>query len=200
MNAMLVNGSPHRSGNGMLMAGWLLDDLGPGARGTAVLDLYDAGFAACRGCRVCGGLDGCVLRDGAAGAMREALASDCLIFVSPVHFSSLSAPLVAFVSRMQMLWRGREQDGRAAAGEGGCGALLVSGGASYPGMFEPSRKVAAAAFRTMNREFLGMACASGTDDVPAAENRDARDDVRRLAERIAAWVADHSPAQTGTRP
>jgi multimeric flavodoxin WrbA len=185
---MLLNGSPHREGNGMRMAGWLLDDLA--ARGATVLDVHDAGFGACRGCRVCGGVDGCVVQDGAADAMREALASECLVFVSPVHFSSLAAPLVAFISRLQMVWgeRGAGLTGR------GCGVLLVSGGAAYPGMFEPARKVSAAAFRTMGRAFLGMACAAGTDDVPVAENREARADVRRLAERISAWLAEQAHA------
>lgn len=184
MKVMLANGSPHPEGNGMRMAGWLLDDLA--AREAKVLELYDAGFAPCRGCRVCGGMDGCIAKDGADRAVRDALAADCLVFVSPVHFSSLSAPLIAFISRMQMVWRERGGELGCGPAPRGCGVLLVSGGSDYPGMFEPARKVAAAAFRTMGREFLGMACAAGTDAVPIPHNRDVRADVRTLAERVKA--------------
>lgn len=189
-NVLVLNGSPHLSGNGTRMAEWFLEDLAAagGARELfhrEVIHLHDAGFRSCRGCPVCGGLDGCVLAaDGCADAMRRVLACDCLVLVSPVHFSSLAAPLVGFISRLQMIWDAPPPS--SADGRDRCGALLVSGGSEYPGMFEPSRKVAAAAFRTMNREFVGMVAAPETDDVPVAENRDVREAVRELAERVRA--------------
>jgi len=181
MKAMVLNGSPHGAGHGMRMAEWLLEDL---AADVSVVNLYDAGMAPCRGCTACGGLTDCVQKDGAAEAVAEALAADCLVLVSPVHFSSLSAPLVGFISRLQMVWGAGMADGTCAVGEDRPGVLLVSGGSDYPGMFEPARKVAAAAFKTMGREFTGMVCAPGTDAGGMEGGRGVRGELAGLAERI----------------
>lgn len=183
MRAIVLNGSPHASGNGMRMAGWLLEDI---ASDISTVNLYDAGMAPCRGCAACGGINGCVLKDGAAETLGMAMAADCLVLVSPVHFSSLSAPLVGFISRLQMIWGGKKDACENTPGKGKSGVLLVSGGSDYPGMFEPARKVAAAAFKTMGREFTGMVCAPGTDEGAFDGGRGVRGELAGLAERIVA--------------
>ncbi len=174
MNILVVNGSPHPGGNSARLAAWLLEELRGGAE---VVDLYAAGIGACRGCRACGGIDGCVLPDGMRESFARLARADCLVLASPVHFSSLSGPMVSWISRLQPLWPG------ADTARQGVGVLLISGGAEYGGMFEPARKVAAAAFRTLGRNFSGMVSVANTDS-GSMDEPEARRRVRELAEKV----------------
>lgn len=177
---LVVNGSPHLAGNGMVLARVLAGCL---RCGVDVVDLYPMGLGVCGGCGGCGvgGGSGCVVEDGFAGVMGRVALAEYVVMVSPLHFSGLSAPLVGFVSRFQVYW-GKDVSGLF----GGVGGLIVTGGARYRGMFVGPRKMAAAAYRTLGMRFAGLTAVANTDKVPAAENAGALARVERLAGRMAA--------------
>jgi multimeric flavodoxin WrbA len=153
-----------------------------------IIRLYDSPVRPCRGCGGCAADPVCAL-DGDLADFPERLAgADCLLIVSPIHFASLSAPLIAFFSRLQPFWRARRRGRDLLARRPGQSALAASGGSDYPGMFAPARAVAAAVAKTLSIPFAGLAAAAGTDRLPVAENPAALAAAARLATEMLAAV------------
>ena len=177
MRIVTLNGSPRGKGNTMALAEAVLAAM----RGEkTIIAVHAAGVLPCPACGRCAAGEGCAL-DGSdgMGAIRAALrGADRLIIASPLHFSSLTAPLVAMFSRLQPEWR-KARSG-AEAERDRKGALVVTGGSLYPNMFEAGRIVAAAVFRALGFVFAGMAAASDTDLLPAGENQPALERAGQL--------------------
>lgn len=159
MNVVVLNASPHAAGNTMALARALLR----GCRHTR-LDLYDMALAPCRGCGACAGGRPCAIADDAPGIIRRLLDADRIVLASPVHFMSLSAPLVALVSRLQAVWQG------CARPAGRQGALVLTAGSDREQDFGPARSVAAAALNVLGARLACVVQAGGTDALPVCNN------------------------------
>ncbi len=178
---LVLNGSPRRNGNTGALARLLLDRL-PGAH--EELSAYDLAVAPCAACGGCSGGAPCVIRD-AMGTVWEKLArAECVVIASPLHFSSLTAPMVALISRWQCAWEARRA-GSAPCGEGKLGLVVATGGGAYPDMFECARRVAFAGFVTLGIEACGMLAASGMDGKAGFSGATLRE-ADQLAERVLA--------------
>lgn len=179
MNILLLNGSPHgRLGESMALARLVTDRL-PGD--TVCLDLYEMVVAPCRDCGACADGGRCPLD--AADAMEEVTKglswSDVVLMASPLHFTSLSGPLVCCIGRMQRFWNSGGLNGKPRSG-----GLVVTGGTLYRDMFEPARRVGAAAFATLGIAWRGMAAVGNTDCVRVADNPAAQVQAAALAEAL----------------
>lgn len=150
-----------------------------------VVHLYDENIGPCRGCGGCAS-GTCVLKDGMERIMRRVAQTRCLVLASPLHFTSLSGPMVGFIGRLEPWWRNGWAGGNP--GDVRFGVLVVTGGSTYGNMFEPARAVAAAAFRVLGVEFSGMATAAGTDAVGVEENGAALDEARELGRLLSAKI------------
>ncbi|MDR1533977.1 MAG: flavodoxin family protein [Planctomycetota bacterium] len=175
---LVLDGSPSPAGNSMRLALAMLEVIGGEAD---VIRLYEVSFSPCRNCGACAAGYACVLKDGLDGWWKRLEEADFLLLVSPIHFSSLSAPLVAFISRLQPFWLARSRGVELLPVRPGRAALAAAGGSDYPGMFAPARSVAMAACKSLGIPFAGMASVSGTDRRPAAENPAALAAAARLA-------------------
>ena len=166
--------------------------------GGDVIRLYQAPPRPCRACGGCVSGLPCLLDDALDGFRERLERADFLLVASPLHFSSLSAPLIAFFSRLQPFWQASRRGAPIIPpGRRRLAALAAAGGSDYPSMFEPARKVAAAAFVTLGIPFAGMATASGTDRLPAARNALALALAADLAEEMARRTENPDPAHTG---
>lgn len=174
---LVLNGSPRVGGNGMALAGAFLEALG-GAH--TRLDLYKRAITPCVACGICHSTGVCLLPDAMPEILDHIAGADVILVASPLHFTSLSAPVIAFFSRLQPFWNGAAQ----LPPRNRHGILAVTGGSRYPEMFRPARSVSAAAFKTLGVPFHGMITASGTDSVPARENSEALGEARALAASI----------------
>ncbi len=126
-----------------------------------ILSAYQLAVRPCEACGGCAGGRECVIRDGMERVWEGLVRADCVVVASPLHFSSLSAPLVAVISRWQRVWEARRAGG-AGDGRRRFGVIVATGGAAYPGMFESARRVAAAGFVTLGVEYMGMLSVSAT--------------------------------------
>ncbi len=186
---LILNASPHRDGNVMAMARQFAAGLGGEAE---YVHLYDLRIDPCRDCGPCRAGGACPLSavDDFPGVMARLERADLLVFASPLHFTSLTAPLVAFISRLQAFWPGPPTDGPEtlvppAPQSPRRGVLLLSGGSEYPRMFEPARAVAAAAFKTLRLAFAGMVAAADTDRRPALSQPEVVAALADLAAKLA---------------
>lgn len=140
------------------------------------LHLYDLTIAPCRGCDACRDGKGCILRDDCDAVVAAMAEADAVLLVSPLHFTSLTAPLVALISRFQQFWNGVRTLGGRPDKRGG---ILVTAGGEYPKMFDAARRVGGAALVSLNIPVSGMVTASGTDSRPdlSRETLDALDNL-----------------------
>lgn len=139
-----------------------------------IVDANDSHIIPCIACGSCARDGRCVLdhRDDMS-PIREALrTADRLILASPIHFSSVSAPLVTLFSRLQPEWHAFSNPDRVPRTPRPKAVLVLTAGGLYPNMFEPARIVAAAVFRTLDFENAGTVAAAETDTVPVSENAD----------------------------
>jgi hypothetical protein len=118
--------------------------------------------------------------------LAEVARSNVMLVASPLHFSSLSAPVIAFYSRLQPYWRHGRAIGPAARPAAGParGVLVVTAGSRYDGMFRPARSVTAAMFNTLGIRFVGMATADDTDKTPVKHNAAACAEARKLGKLL----------------
>lgn len=182
IRALLLNGSPLEHGHSMALAQIVLRD--PPADRTTV-NLYHENISPCLACMACANGDACPIPDAMPKLTSMLAEADLVLVASPLHFTSLTAPVIAFFSRLQPFWQAAKlgrtpilpQRKRAAA-------LVVTGGGDYPNMFRPARSVAAAAFNSLGLEFVGMASARGTDSLPVEKNGRALAEAGILREAI----------------
>ncbi|MDR0363136.1 MAG: flavodoxin family protein [Planctomycetota bacterium] len=177
---LVLNGSPRRESESAFLAERIAGAAGYAFESAA---LYTRRIRPCTACLACAETGRCVLDDDDMGALRRRIhEARGLIVASPLHFTSLSAPVVALFSRLEPDWLAYNASaGRTAPRpHAGAAALAVAGGSDRRGMFEPARRVAAAAFATLRRVNLGVAAAANTEAVAVRENRIALGQAERI--------------------
>lgn len=179
--SLVLNGSPRPDGNSMVLARAVADAMGGEADEEA---LYRRKITPCRACGACERALPCPLADDMPALLLRLASADVLIVASPLHFTSLSAPVIAFYSRLQPFWRSAERMRETFSFRPREGVLAVTAGSHYPEMFRPARSVTAAVFNTLRIRFAGMATAADTDRVPAAANAEATAVARSLGKAI----------------
>ncbi len=187
LRALLLNGSPDPAGQTMCLAGAMLEVFAAAGVESKVAHLHDLPLLPCRNCGGCGGsretdsARPCPLDDAADGLLGVLAAANFLLVASPLHFSSLTAPVIAFFSRLQPFWLAKKRGVPPLPPLARRAALIVTAGSDYPGMFQPARSVAAAAFNSLDIPFAGVAAATDTDRLAVAENAAALAEAATLA-------------------
>ena len=102
MKTLLLNGSPHPSGDTAALVAHLFSRF-PETHGIHQIDAYTAGIAPCCDCRYCWRADGCCIRDSMNGLIDELDSFDNILIASPVYFSTLTPPLLSVASRLQLI-------------------------------------------------------------------------------------------------
>lgn len=179
--ALVLNGSPSPAGNSMRLASAVLEAL---AADSDTVHLYDERILPCRACGQCAEGNACQIDDAVPGLLRRMAAADLVLIVSPLHFTSLTAPVIALFSRLQPCWRAKREGRDPLPPRRRAGGLAVTAGSSYPNMFAPARSVAAAAFYSLSIPLAGMATAANTDTLPVADNPAALAEARELAAKM----------------
>ena len=98
MNALVLNGSPVRSG----ATAWIAEETALHLQTrysvrSVCIDDYRIGF--CRGCRACERTARCVQHDGMDELMAQLTWADVLVIVSPSYWADIPGQLKAFIDR-----------------------------------------------------------------------------------------------------
>lgn len=189
MPTVLINGSPRENGNTMALANAVLSGIEGEKR---CIHAHALRIVPCRACGCCAAGGVCVLdADDDMAAIRLALQNaERIVIASPLHFSSLTAPLIAAFSRLQPEWRvyHRARKHVETASPRGGAALAVTGGGRYANMFEAARIVASAVFFTLGLHFVGMVAATDTDALTVANNPAALARAAALGKKMTLWA------------
>ena len=109
MKIMIINGSPRNKGNTSI----LVDEVIKGCQGQGPVEVENIvvvrkNIKYCTGCLRCcypnSGTGACVIKDDMAEIIDHMLSTDALIFGSPNHMGTITAPLLNFLSRMMPLF------------------------------------------------------------------------------------------------
>ena len=114
---LLVNGGGRPDGVTSYLCGLISDTLSSEGYDVSVLDLTEHDMGFCTGCGICGKTGRCYQDDGADRLTDRFMASDLVIFATPVRFSGTSAILKRYMERFQPYWfpENRRKGGRMTA-------------------------------------------------------------------------------------
>ena len=100
MNALIVNGSPHPSGNTALALSEMEKIFAEAGVHTDVMQIGGRAIRGCVACNACARTGRCAFDDAVNEAAPLFEAADALIVASPVYYASANATLVAFLDRL----------------------------------------------------------------------------------------------------
>ena len=99
MNIIVLQGSPNREGSTRIMVDAFADGASMAGHRVEIVDVARLNIRPCTGCVKCGYEGPCVQRD-AMGELREKiLASDMIVFATPLYYFGMSAQLKTIVDR-----------------------------------------------------------------------------------------------------
>ncbi|MDR0446814.1 MAG: flavodoxin family protein [Oscillospiraceae bacterium] len=179
MKTLIINGSPRQNGD----TAALIKALRPGLMGEiSELSTYRARLTPCVDCRFCRASPGCAIDDD----MRTIYADDYdrVVIASPVYYGSLTPPVIALASRLQIYhsakhFRGEPIIPRPKRG----GVLLAGGGKGNPA---EARRLSRVMLRILGAELReeDVVVSLNTDTLAAGDDTDALEAARALGERL----------------
>ena len=142
-------GSARKKGNTATVLGWVEAELVSQGHAVNRITLNDKTIHGCLGCARCKETPdqiACVQPDDAIGIMEQMIASDGVLFASPLYFWGFSAPLKALIDRCYSLVTSYHQPGHTSLMQGKAVGLLVTGAGVYEnnaeGVFSAFERIA----------------------------------------------------------
>ena len=148
MNVLTLQGGPRKKGNTATVLGWVEAELSAMGHEVTRVYLQDKtikGCLACGKCKETMDAVGCVQKDDAVEILEQMVASDLVIFASPLYFWGVSGPLKCLIDRTYSLYVDYHQPGHASLVEGQRQALLMTGA----GPWENNAEAAFTAFERL---------------------------------------------------
>lgn len=174
---LIFNGSPRRNGDTAALLRVLTEALTGEYR---VVDCYREKISPCIDCRSCRKEKSCVLQDDMQEIYPYIEDCDSVVIASPIYYAELTGKLLDAASRFQIYHAARafrDEDPGLRPKKGG--VILAGGGDGDPKRPYTTAKIL---LRQLNvREIFPLVCSHRTDVLPAAEDREALEAVRRLA-------------------
>lgn len=102
MKFCILMGSPRINGNTAELLKPFISELKSGGADVAYIPLSDKNITPCRGCYACQQVSdqyGCVINDDVPAIMQQLIASDCVVFATPIYSWYCTAPMKALLDR-----------------------------------------------------------------------------------------------------
>jgi multimeric flavodoxin WrbA len=134
MKITTLLGSAKKKGNTATVLGWVNNELQSLGHDVEVIYLNNKSIGGCLGCAKCREYPNqiaCVQKDDAIDIMEKMIASDAVLYASPIYFWGFSAQLKALIDRGYSLVTNYHKPGHTSLMEGKRLGLLVTGADSY---------------------------------------------------------------------
>jgi len=172
MKVCILMGSPRRNGNTAALLKPFIAELENGGCEVEYIALPEKDVKPCKGCKACqniGDAYGCVQIDDVSEIVDSIIASDCVVFATPIYTWYCTAPMKALLDRHYglnkfygsaegSLWKGKKvaiiathgykRESAMAPFETGAKSLCKHSGLIYMGAYSVRDKGNPAAFRT----------------------------------------------------
>lgn len=114
MEITVIEGSPHLKGVSSTMAERFVEGAREAGHNVEVVSVPRLKVGVCRACEACGRSGPCVQQDDMTAVRSRILASDMLVFVTPVYFCGFSAQLKTVIDRFYSFSANLKTRGTAA--------------------------------------------------------------------------------------
>lgn len=149
MQITTLLGSARKKGNTATVLGWVEKELETSGHEVERVYLNNKTIAGCLGCGKCKENPdeiACVQKDDAIGIMEKMIASDVVLFSSPVYFWGFTAQIKRLIDRGYALATNYHQPGHTSLMQGKRIGLLVTGADAYEenaeGLFDAFDRIA----------------------------------------------------------
>ena len=149
MQITTLLGSAKKKGNTATVLGWVEDELRVMGHDVERIHLGNKTIGGCLGCAKCRQFPdeiACVQKDDAIPIMQKMIASDAVLYASPIYFWGFSAQIKALIDRCYSLVTNYHLPGHTSLMQGKRIALLSTGGSPYEqnaeGMFTAFDRIA----------------------------------------------------------
>lgn len=134
MNITTLLGSAKKKGNTATVLGWVEEELKATGHSVERIYLHNKSINGCMGCAKCrehADKIACVQKDDAAGIMEKMIASDVVLFASPLYFWGFTAQIKALIDRGYALVTNYHQPNQTSLMKGKRVGLLGTGAGSF---------------------------------------------------------------------
>jgi len=176
LRTLIINGSPRTGGDTAALVCELRRCL---IGEIEEISAYRAQIAPCVDCRACRSVRGCVINDDMSIIYEDGF--DNVVIASPVYYSNLTGPLISLMSRFQPVHNARYYLGDPIQIRPKKGGLILCAGGK--GNESGEVRSARTLFKLLNAAGFEerTVISKNTDNIPAAEDKDALAAVRRMA-------------------
>ena len=179
MKTLIINGSPRKNGDTMTLVNEMIKYLDGEVR---IVHVYSEQWSPCVDCRYCWENNGCAINDGMQEYYQVLNEVDNVVLASPVYFSELTGELLSFASRLQQFFVAsviKKDDNFKLKKKNG--ALILAAGGDSRNLENRAIDSANIIFRHINTKSVGIVSTLYTNDIPANEDLEALNNVRKLA-------------------
>ena len=127
MKALIINGSPHKSGDIKVMIDKVKQKL-PNDTQYVELNLYFENIKPCVDCRYCWQNIGCSIKDKMTVIYEDDY--DILIIASPIYMYNVTPPLFALITRLNYIWSNKHFLNYNNKFKSKQGIIILAGGGS----------------------------------------------------------------------
>lgn len=187
MRITTLLGSAKKKGNTATVLGWVEAELTSYGHAVERIYLGNASIGGCLGCAKCREKPdeiACVQKDDAIGILEKMIASDGILYASPIYFWGFSSQTKALIDRGYSLVGKYHQPGHTSLLKGKRMGLLVTGGGAYAqnaeGMFAAFDRIVDFFLAEKRGELYVGGCS-----VPAELTQDIKEKARALAHSLA---------------
>ena len=180
MQTLIINGSPHKTGDTMTLVNELNKHLLGEKR---IIHTYYDKISPCLDCRYCWQNPSCAINDGMQEIYRLFNEVNNVIIASPLYFSNLTGELLSFASRLQLFYVSRRirKDPTFSLKKKN-GAIILAGGGDR--ITEPAITTANYILGQLNTKSVETILSLHTNDYPAKEDVGALGQARDIALRL----------------
>lgn len=188
MKVLTLLGSAKKKGNTATVLEWVEEELKSAGHTVERIYLHNKSINGCTGCAKCRDYSdeiACVQNDDTEGIMEQMIASDAVLFASPLYFWGFTAQIKALIDRGFALVTNYHQPNQTSLMKGKRVGLLATGGGAYEnnaeGMFAAFDRIAGFLLAKKAGELYVGGCS-----VPAELPADVKDKAAELAHSLVA--------------
>lgn len=149
----ILQGSPRKKGNTAQIIAWMEEELGTLGHEVETVFMTGKDLNGCLACAKCKNVAddiGCVQKDDVIPILETMLASDVIVYASPLYFWGFSAQLKTVIDRTYSLYVNYHQPGHGTLLDGKRQALVLTGGGPY----EDNAEATVTAYRRLQKPHL----------------------------------------------
>ena len=175
MKTLIFNGSPRVKGDTMSLINMVTENIKGEYK---LVNAYRCDISPCVDCRYCWKHSGCAIQDEMQSVYDYIQECDNIVIASPLYFSELTGKLLDVGSRLQTYFSASFLRKEKCIAKRKKGAVLLVGGGS--GGMDKAYDTACILLHDMNCRDIRKVFCNHTDDVPAAQNEQAMEELREI--------------------